>query len=74
MQPGKKGWRLRVKGFDMDEPNKSRRSFLKIGPLGIVAGVFASIGSAAFRFRWFSGKLSDEQMREIAEWVVKLKN
>ena len=50
MQPGKKGWRLRVKGFDMEEPNKSRRSFLKIVPLGIVAGVFASIGSAAFRF------------------------
>ena len=31
-------------------PNKSRRSFLKILPLGVVAGVFASIGGAAFRF------------------------
>jgi len=30
--------------------NNSRRSFLKILPLGVVAGVFASIGSAAFRF------------------------
>ena len=30
--------------------NTSRRSFLKIVPLGILAGVFASIGGAAFRF------------------------
>lgn len=30
--------------------NNSRRSFLKILPLGAVAGVFASIGGAAFRF------------------------
>lgn len=29
---------------------KSRRSFLKILPLGVVAGVFVSIGGAAFRF------------------------
>jgi len=29
---------------------RSRRSFLKILPLGVFAGVFASIGSAAFRF------------------------
>lgn len=29
---------------------QSRRSFLKIIPLGILAGVFASIGGAAFRF------------------------
>lgn len=29
---------------------RSRRSFLKIVPLGILAGVFASIGGAAFRF------------------------
>ena len=35
----------------MDEANNSRRSFLKIVPLGVVvAGVFASIGGAAFRF------------------------
>jgi len=32
------------------ETNDSRRSFLKILPLGVVAGVFASIGGAAFRF------------------------
>lgn len=29
---------------------RSRRSFLKILPLGVLAGVFASIGGAAFRF------------------------
>ena len=29
---------------------RSRRSFLKLLPLGVVAGVFASIGGAAFRF------------------------
>jgi len=36
----------------MNEVNeaRSRRSFLKLLPLGIVAGVFASIGGAAFRF------------------------
>jgi Rieske Fe-S protein len=28
----------------------SRRSFLKLLPLGVLAGVFASIGGAAFRF------------------------
>ena len=50
MQPGKKGWRFCVKRFDMNEANNSRRAFLKILPLGVVAGVFASIGSAAFRF------------------------
>ncbi|HEX6729546.1 MAG TPA: Rieske 2Fe-2S domain-containing protein [Pyrinomonadaceae bacterium] len=30
--------------------NNSRRAFLRILPLGVVAGVFASIGGAAFRF------------------------
>ncbi|HEU4870519.1 MAG TPA: ubiquinol-cytochrome c reductase iron-sulfur subunit [Pyrinomonadaceae bacterium] len=29
---------------------RSRRSFLKLVPLGVLAGVFASIGGAAFRF------------------------
>lgn len=50
MQPGKKGLEFCVKRFGMYESNKSRRSFLKILPLGVVAGVFASIGGAAFRF------------------------
>lgn len=30
--------------------SNSRRSFLRFIPLGVVAGVFASIGGAAFRF------------------------
>ena len=34
----------------MDEANNSRRAFLRILPLGVVAGVFTSIGGAAFRF------------------------
>jgi Rieske Fe-S protein len=50
MQPGKKGPELCVKRFDMNEANNSRRSFLRILPLGVVAGVCASIGGAAFRF------------------------
>src|SRR5829696_1128350 len=49
MQPWKKGGRFCVKVM-MEEANNSRRSFLKILPLGVVAGVFASIGGAAFRF------------------------
>jgi menaquinol-cytochrome c reductase iron-sulfur subunit len=31
-------------------PNRSRRSFLSMLPLGVLAAVFASIGGAAFRF------------------------
>ena len=31
-------------------PNKSRRSFLLLLPLGVLAGVFTSISAAAFRF------------------------
>jgi nitrite reductase/ring-hydroxylating ferredoxin subunit len=34
----------------MDKPDNSRRSFLKLLPLGVFVGVFASIGGAAFRF------------------------
>ena len=33
-----------------DTTQNSRRSFLKLLPLGVLAGVFASIGGAAFRF------------------------
>ena len=35
---------------DMSPLNKSRRNFLTILPLGVLAGLFASIGGAAFRF------------------------
>src|SRR2546423_2133666 len=31
-------------------PNSSRRSFLKLLPFSVLAGVFASLGGAAFRF------------------------
>jgi quinol---cytochrome c reductase iron-sulfur subunit, bacillus type len=40
----------RQKSSSMDKPNRSRRSFLKILPLGVLAGVFTAIGGAAFRF------------------------
>jgi menaquinol-cytochrome c reductase iron-sulfur subunit len=36
--------------LNMEPTNKSRRSFLQLLPLGVFAGVFASIGGAAFRF------------------------
>ena len=35
---------------DRDHLNKSRRSFLQLLPVGVLFGVFASIGGAAFRF------------------------
>ena len=38
------------KTYTQTAPDKSRRNFLKILPLGVLAGVFASIGGAAFRF------------------------
>ena len=39
---------------------RSRRSFLKLLPLGVLAGVFASLGGAAFRFlRPRIGAISD---------------
>jgi Rieske Fe-S protein len=58
MQPGKKTRRFSVyykniamnKTYLPTEPDKSRRNFLRILPLGVLAGVFASIGGAAFRF------------------------
>jgi nitrite reductase/ring-hydroxylating ferredoxin subunit len=57
MQPGKKTRGSRVyykkimdKTYPQPPPDKSRRNFLRIFPLGVLAGVFASIGGAAFRF------------------------
>jgi Rieske Fe-S protein len=35
---------------DQAQVNNSRRSFLRLIPFGVFAGVFASIGGAAFRF------------------------
>jgi len=44
--------RQRVTMNELTQMNEagSRRSFLKLLPLGVVAGVFASMGGAAFRF------------------------
>ena len=50
MQPAEERPALLRQRVNMEETNDSRRSFLKILPLGVVAGVFASIGGAAFRF------------------------
>ena len=52
MQLGKKGERFCVKRVQVKHMNveSSRRSFLKLWPLGVFAAVFASIGGAAFRF------------------------
>lgn len=46
------GYEPRVKLMNTTEGqlNRSRRSFLQLLPLGVLAGVFASIGGAAFRF------------------------
>jgi len=45
-----KKWEL-INGKIMNKaPNQSRRSFLTVLPLGVLAGIFASIGGAAFRF------------------------
>ena len=43
------GYEPRVKQMNTNI-NNSRRSFLGLLPLGVLAGVFASIGGAAFRF------------------------
>jgi Rieske Fe-S protein len=39
-----------MKHSHLQTPDKSRRSFLQILPLGVLAAVFASISGAAFRF------------------------
>lgn len=44
----------------------SRRSFLRLLPLGLVAGVFASIGSAAFRFLRPRVAAASEQWLDVA--------
>lgn len=36
--------------LDTDQPDRSRRSFLQLLPLGVFAAVFASLSGAAFRF------------------------
>jgi Rieske Fe-S protein len=48
------------------EPNPSRRSFLQLLPLGVFAGVFASIGGAAFRFLRPRLTAASEQWVDVA--------
>ena len=45
---------------------KSRRSFLRLLPLGVLAGVFASIGGAAFRFLRPRVIAASEQWLDVA--------
>ena len=48
------------------EHNKSRRSFLGLLPLGVLAGVFASVGGAAFRFLRPRLSAPSEQWLDVA--------
>lgn len=51
---------------DQVQPNKSRRSFLQLLPLGVFAGVFGSIGGAAFRFLRPRLSAPSEQWLDVA--------
>ena len=48
------------------ELNNSRRSFLRLLPLGVFAGVFASLGGAAFRFLRPRVAAASEQWLDVA--------
>ena len=50
----------------MESTDRSRRSFLQLLPLGVFAGVFASIGSAAFRFLRPRLSAPSEQWLDVA--------
>ena len=51
---------------DMNLTDRSRRSFLQLLPLGVFAGVFASIGAAAFRFLRPRLNAPSEQWLDVA--------
>lgn len=51
---------------DRNHTNNSRRSFLGLLPLGVLAGVFASIGGAAFRFLRPRLSAPSEQWLDVA--------
>jgi quinol---cytochrome c reductase iron-sulfur subunit, bacillus type len=51
---------------DKAQVNNSRRSFLQMLPLGVLAGVFASIGGAAFRFLRPRLSTPSEQWLDVA--------
>jgi len=57
-----------MKQMHTDEPklNRSRRSFLGLLPLGVLAGVVASIGGAAFRFLRPRLSAPSEQWLDVA--------
>src|SRR5688572_29969534 len=48
------------------EPVNSRRSFLRLLPFGVLAGVFATIGGAAFRFLRPRVMAASEQWLDVA--------
>jgi Rieske Fe-S protein len=51
---------------DMNLTDRSRRSFLQLLPLGVFAGVFASLGTAAFRFLRPRLSAPSEQWLDVA--------
>ena len=57
-----------MKQMNTDERqiNNSRRSFLGLLPLGVLAGVFASVGGAAFRFLRPKLSAPSEQWVDVA--------
>lgn len=58
--------RITPMNTDEAQTNKSRRSFLGLLPLGVLAGVFASIGGAAFRFLRPRLSAPSEQWLDVA--------
>lgn len=52
--------------IDTDQPDRSRRSFLQLLPLGVFAAVFASLGGAAFRFLRPRLSAPSEQWLDVA--------
>ena len=58
--------RIKQMNTHTDQISKSRRSFLGLLPLGVLAGVFASIGGAAFRFLRPRLSAPSEQWLDVA--------
>ena len=50
-----------------DQPDRSRRSFLQLLPLGVFAGMFASLSGAAFRFLRPRLSAPSEQWLDVAQ-------
>ena len=58
--------RMTKMNTDEVQANRSRRSFLQLLPLGVLVGVFASIGGAAFRFLRPRLSAPSEQWLDVA--------